>query len=74
LSKIPPLSSREIIKILYHFGFKQVRQTGSHIHLFNEETRRLVTIPNYREVATGTLLPILKQAGIEKKEFLSHTK
>jgi predicted RNA binding protein YcfA (HicA-like mRNA interferase family) len=72
LSKIPLLSAREIIKILTDFGFAPVRQTGSHIHLLNPESRRLVTVPNHPEMAAGTLLSILKQANIEKEEFLRH--
>jgi predicted RNA binding protein YcfA (HicA-like mRNA interferase family) len=72
LSKIPLLSAREIIKILADFGFTPVRQTGSHIHLLNPESRRLVTDPNHPEMAIGTLLSILKQANIEKEEFLRH--
>jgi predicted RNA binding protein YcfA (HicA-like mRNA interferase family) len=64
------LSADEVIRILYQFGFKQVRQSGSHIHLWNEDRRRLVTVPNHAEIAKGTLLSILKQADIEKSEFL----
>jgi predicted RNA binding protein YcfA (HicA-like mRNA interferase family) len=74
LSKIPLLSAPEIIKILATFGFKPVRQTGSHIHLLQAETRRLVTVPNHPEIAVGTLLSILKQANIEKEEFLKRVK
>ncbi|MFA7304016.1 MAG: type II toxin-antitoxin system HicA family toxin [Methanoregula sp.] len=70
LSKIPQLSALEIIKILATFGFKLVRQTCSHIHLLHPETRRLVTVPNHPEIATGTLLSILKHADIDKEEFL----
>jgi predicted RNA binding protein YcfA (HicA-like mRNA interferase family) len=72
LSKIPLLSAREIIKILAIFGFKPVRQTGSHIHLLQSETRRLVTVPNHPEIATGTLLSILRQADLDKEEFLKY--
>jgi len=74
LSKIPLLSAREIIKILSDFGFKPVRQTGSHIHLFHHQNRRLVTVPNHPEIAAGTLISILKQANIEKDEFLKRVK
>ncbi len=72
MSKIPLLSALEIIKILTILGFQPIRQTGSHIHLLNPETRRLVTVPNHPEIARGTLLSILKQANIEKEEFLMH--
>jgi predicted RNA binding protein YcfA (HicA-like mRNA interferase family) len=74
LSKIPLLSALEIIKILSDFGFKPVRQTGSRIHLMHPETRRLVTVPDHPEIATGTLLSILKQANIDTEEFLNHVK
>jgi predicted RNA binding protein YcfA (HicA-like mRNA interferase family) len=74
LSKIPLLSALEIIKILTIFGFKPVRQTGSHIHILHSKTRRLVTIPNHPEIATGTLLSILRQANIGKEEFMKHVK
>jgi predicted RNA binding protein YcfA (HicA-like mRNA interferase family) len=72
LSKIPLLSAREIIKVLFEFGFTPVRQTGSHIHLFHQQSRRLVTVPNHPEIAVGTLLSILKQANIDKDDFLKH--
>jgi predicted RNA binding protein YcfA (HicA-like mRNA interferase family) len=74
LSRIPLLSAPEIIKILSVFGFKPVRQTGSHIHLVHPETRRLVTVPNHPEIAAGTLLAILRQADIKKEDFLQHVK
>ena len=74
LSKIPLLSALEIIKILALFGFHPVRQTGSHIHLFNAETRRLVTVPNHPEIATGTFLSILKQANVNRDDFLKLVK
>ncbi|MCJ7690155.1 MAG: type II toxin-antitoxin system HicA family toxin [Clostridiaceae bacterium] len=53
------------------FGFQFHRQTGSHIHLWNEEKRLLVTVPNHQELAKGTLISVMKQAKIERQEFLS---
>ena len=74
MSKIPLLSALEIIKILAVFGFKPVRQTGSHIHLMHPENRRLVTVPNHPEIATGTLFSILRQANIDKEDFFKQVK
>ena len=71
LSKIPLLSAHEIIKILAHFGFKPLRQTGSHIHLVHDENRRLVTVPNHMEIAVGTLLAILKAGTYRTGRFLT---
>ena len=74
MPKLPVLSSNDVLKILRKFGFRVHRQTGSHIHLWNEERKLLVTVPNHRELAKGTLISIMKQAKIERDEFLSKVK
>jgi predicted RNA binding protein YcfA (HicA-like mRNA interferase family) len=68
--KLPVLSAREVIKVLSKLGFHVVRQTGSHIHLWHDAKRVLVTVPNHSELAKGTLVSILKQARLSRKEFL----
>ena len=70
MPKLPVVSAEQAIKALEHFGFKVYRQTGSHIHLWNEERNLLVTVPNHPELAKGTLISIMKQARLERKEFL----
>lgn len=74
MSKLPVLSAKDVIKILVKFEFQVHRQTGSHIHLWNEKQRLLVTVPNHPELAKGTLISIMKQAKIERDEFLSKIK
>ena len=71
--KLPLLSGKEIVKILVRkFGFKVVKQRGSHIKLRKENgEKRTAIIPNHEEVAIGTLKSILKQAGISEEEFLN---
>ena len=71
MPKLPILSAKEVIKVLKRFGFEVHRQTGSHIHLWNDERRLLVTVPNHRELAKGTLISIMKQARINRNDFLS---
>ena len=70
MAKLPIASAREVIKVLRRLGFRVVRQTGSHIHLWHEKKRTLVTVPNHPELAKGTLLAILKQARLSREEFL----
>jgi predicted RNA binding protein YcfA (HicA-like mRNA interferase family) len=70
MSKLPVLSAKTVIKALGKFGFVVYRQTGSHIHMWNRARRLLVTVPNHPELAKGTLLSIIKQAKLEKDEFL----
>jgi predicted RNA binding protein YcfA (HicA-like mRNA interferase family) len=70
MPRLPALSAKEVIKALSGFGFYPVRQTGSHVHLWNPQKRILVTVPNHPELARGTLLAIIKQAKLGKSEFL----
>jgi len=74
MSKLPVLSAREVIKVLENLGFRIHRQSGSHIHLWNKERKLLVTVPNHKELAKGTLISIMKQAKVERKDFLSKLK
>ncbi|CAD6493587.1 MAG: HicA toxin of bacterial toxin-antitoxin_ [Candidatus Argoarchaeum ethanivorans] len=74
MPKLPVLSAKDVIKVLKKFGFQVHRQTGGHIHLWNEERRLLVTVPNHPELTRGTLVSIMKQAKIEREEFLSKLK
>jgi len=71
MSRLPVLPARDAIKALRKLGFEIVRQTGSHIHLWNPERRILVTVPNHPELARGTLHSIIKQSKVEREEFLS---
>jgi len=70
--KLPRLSGREAIKILSKKGFKVARQKGSHIILVKEtETgKKAVVVPNHKEIDKGTLLEIIRQAGLTRDEFL----
>jgi len=58
------LSGWEIVQILKKFGFSVVRQHGSHIKLkrISEGSQQTITIPLHKELDTGTLLAIIRQA------------
>jgi len=74
LPKLPAVSAKQAIKALEHLGFQVYRQTGSHIYLWNEERNLVVTVPNHPELAKGMLISIMKQARLERKEFISALK
>ena len=71
MPRLPVISANKAIKALEHIGFKIYRQTGNHIHLWNEQRNLVVTVPNHKELAKGTLISIMKQARIERKEFIA---
>jgi len=72
VTTLPVLSSHKVIKALNRAGFTIKRQSGSHIHLWHDERKTLVTVPNHDELAPGTLISIIKQSKMDRKEFLSY--
>jgi len=70
--KLPRLSGHELIKILAQYGFKKIRQKGSHVMLIKDTRRGKIgcVVPLHDELETGTLLAILRQAKISRDEFL----
>lgn len=71
MPKLPRVSSRETIRALERLGFKQVRQTGSHVVMKKEiqEGEIGCIVPVHRELKVGTLSGILKQAQVTVEEF-----
>jgi len=70
LKRLTPIDGRELIKILCNeFGFRVIRQKGSHVTLYNEDFH--VTVPA-KEIRVGLLKVILKDCGISREEFLDY--
>ncbi len=74
--KLPILSAKEIIKALNKDGFRIIRQKGSHVSLYKKSDDKiyLVIVPDKKEVKKGTLLSILKQAGMSREKFFELVK
>ena len=69
MTELPLLSSQKVVKILDERGFVLKRITGIHYIFAHPETDRRVSVPYHTYVARGTLLEILKEAGISRKEL-----
>ncbi|HIG93359.1 TPA: addiction module toxin, HicA family [Candidatus Woesearchaeota archaeon] len=71
MPKLPVLSGIETIKILAKIGFVHIRTKGSHAILKKqtEEKSIILPVPLHKELAKGTLLSIIHQAGITREEF-----
>ena len=71
MPKTPPLTPQKIIKLLEKKGFVLDRTKGSHRIYLHPETRQRVVIPFHRkDTPIGTMLAILRQAGIDKEELI----
>ena len=70
--KLGSVSGGEVIKKLSRFGFKIVRQKGSHVRLekqIGEKDTIKITIPLHPSLKKGTLNRIIKDAGLTSEEF-----
>jgi predicted RNA binding protein YcfA (HicA-like mRNA interferase family) len=66
--KLPRVSGAEVVRALERLGFAVARQRGSHIVMRRGSTGCVV--PNHRELKTGTLAGVLKQAGVSAEDFM----
>jgi len=58
-----------MVRALGRLGFTVARQRGSHIVLRRGSSGCVV--PNHRELKTGTLAGVLKQAGVSIEDFMT---
>ena len=70
MPKLPILSGREIVKIFERLGWEVARQRGSHIILVKEGHIATLSVPDYREVARGTLRSLIARADMTVEEFI----
>ena len=75
MTKLPSVSSDDVIRVLRKVGFTYApkRGKGSHIALYRIDEggrKRLVIIPKNKDLPRGTLSAILQQAGLSQEEFL----
>jgi len=58
--------------VLSKIGFLPQRQKGSHIILVkeNKSEKRGLVVPNHDEIDKGTLINIIRQAGLKREDFM----
>lgn len=60
------MTPRELRRLLEQHGFVFTRQSGSHAIFKNPANKRRVVVPMHsRDIPTGTLHAILKDAGLK---------
>lgn len=72
MPKLPPLSGREIVRVLERLGFEPAGQKGSHVKLRRSGISCIV--PLHDKVKKGTLAGILRQAQLTADEFMQGLK
>ena len=68
MPSLPIVSGAEAVRALERIGFVGARQRGSQIVL--RRGSQGCVIPNHRELKTGTLSGLLKQAAVSVEDFV----
>ena len=69
--KLPSLTPRKVVNILTSKGFVLDRVRGSHHIYRNPDTKSIAVVPFHKkDLPKGTLLEILRQAGINRDEII----
>ena len=69
MPSLPRVSGAQAVRALERLGFAVARQRGSHIVMRRGSSGCVV--PNHRELKTGTLAGVLKQAGVSAEDFIN---
>ena len=74
MTRIPAITSRDLIKKLRNAGFEFDRHAkGSHEIWYHAQTKRRISIPVHpgKDLSKGTLIAIIEQTGFTLEEFLA---
>lgn len=71
MPKLPIISGDDAVKFFKKLGYEVARQKGSHIRLRHkfDEKKKPLTIPKHKELGTGLLRKILRDAEITLEYF-----
>lgn len=69
MSRLPVLTWQQVVRALERAGFMFDRQKGSHMVYYHPETNHTVIVPRHREIKTGTLREILREADLSREDF-----
>ena len=72
------VSGKDLIKVLSNYGYKVIRQTGSHIRMsiiIEDVSKNITIFPNHASIKLGTLMSILNevssQLAINKEDIIN---
>lgn len=70
MSRLLPVSGREMCKMLEMIGFQKVHQVGSHVRYAHPDGRKtVVPVHGNEDLSTGLTKEILKQSRISRETY-----
>lgn len=71
MPKLPALKPRDVVEKFKRLGFVEHHQVGSHLTLKHPDTQHRAVVPMHlRDIKKGTMSSILREAGVEKEDFV----
>ncbi len=70
MPKLQGITPKRVIEILKKFDFQLDHTSGSHFIFYNSKAKKRVVVPyHHKDLPRGTLVSILRESGISRKEF-----
>ena len=70
MPKLPNFTPKKLLKKLKNLGFVEDHQSGSHLVMFHPKTeKRAVIAIHIKDIPKGTLISLLREAGISREEI-----
>jgi predicted RNA binding protein YcfA (HicA-like mRNA interferase family) len=66
------ISGKEAARAFERAGWSPVGQVGSHLVLVKKGHRANLSVPQHRELSTGTLRALIRAAGLTVDQFLAY--
>lgn len=71
MPKLPALTAKKLVKKLEALGFIEDHQSGSHKIFYHPATGRRAVIPfHVKDLPKGTLLAIIREAGLAREDLM----
>ncbi len=70
MGKLGNISGKEAAKAFEKAGWRVIGQVGSHLVMVKAGVRVNLSIPQHKELSTGTLRKLISLSGMTVKEFL----
>jgi predicted RNA binding protein YcfA (HicA-like mRNA interferase family) len=71
MTRIGPVSRRELVQRLSRLGFDGPFRGGRHEFMVRRDVRLILPNPHRQELSTDLLVRILRQAGVSREEWQS---
>lgn len=70
MGKLGNISGKDAVKAFQKAGWLKIGQVGSHLVMSKPNIRVNLSVPQHKELATGTLRSLIRNAGMTVEEFV----